>query len=127
MDPTLHPVSWPAVFAASADALDGQRVSLGGWALVAGTGGVIGVWPPATRFPDLDAYAAGIARMAGVVGVEHVGVGSDMLGLVSASVFPSYTRLPGLRQALARQRFQPAETAAILGGNYARVFAAVTG
>lgn len=95
--------------------------------MVAGTGGVIGVWPPATRFPDLDAYAAGIARMAGVVGVEHVGVGSDMLGLVSASVFPSYTRLPDLRQALARQGFQPAETAAILGGNYARVFAAVTG
>ena len=95
--------------------------------LVAGTGGVIGVWPPATRFPDLDAYAAGIARLAAVVGVEHVGVGSDMLGLVSASVFPSYTRLPDLRQALARQGFQPAETAAILGGNYVRVFTAVTG
>ena len=32
--------------------------------LVAGTGGVIGIWPPTTLFPDLDALGVAVARMA---------------------------------------------------------------
>lgn len=39
--------------------------------LVARTGGLIGVWPPTNLFPDLDALADGIARMADAVGAAH--------------------------------------------------------
>jgi membrane dipeptidase len=90
--------------------------------LVAGTGGVIGIWPPESVFPTMDALAAGMARMVDVVGVDHVGLGTDMRGLVGPSVFPDYDRLPDLAQALSRAGFSPADTAKILGGNYARVF-----
>ena len=95
--------------------------------VVAGTGGVIGLWPPASIFPDLDAMAAGMARMADVVGVEHVGLGSDMNGLVGPSTFDSYRDLPRLADALSRRGFGPDDLRRILGGNYVRVFRASLG
>jgi membrane dipeptidase len=90
---------------------------------IAATGGVIGIWPVAGYFPNVVAYGEGMARMADLVGVDHVGVGTDLLGLVGASALPSYTDLPQLAAAL-RSRFSPEETAKLLGGNYRRVFAA---
>jgi len=92
--------------------------------VIAGTGGVIGVWPPSSIYPDLKAYVEGFARMADVAGVEHVGLGSDMMGLTVPSVFDSYRDLPLLAQGLLDQGFSSEETGKVLGGNYARVFAA---
>jgi membrane dipeptidase len=92
--------------------------------LVAQTGGVIGVWPPQGIFPDLTAMANGMARLVDVVGVDHVGLGSDMLGLVGESVFGSYRQLPDLAEAMLAVGFRPADVGKVLGGNYARVFAA---
>lgn len=94
--------------------------------LVAGTGGVIGIWPPASRFPSLAALAEGMRAMADVVGPEHVGLGTDMLGLTGRSIFDSYVELPALREALSGAGFRADEIAGMLGGNYARVFAAAT-
>lgn len=95
--------------------------------LVASTGGVIGVWPPASRFPSLAALARGMRDLVDVVGVEHVGLGSDMLGLTGPSTFTTYADLPGLETALRAIGFAPHEVALIAGGNYARVFLAVIG
>ncbi len=95
--------------------------------LVAGTGGVIGIWPPESRFPTLDALAVGMARMVDVAGIDHVGLGSDMRGLVGGSVFPDYDSLPALADALMNAGFSPADAGKILGGNYARVFRACVG
>ncbi|WP_216856413.1 dipeptidase [Acidisphaera sp. S103] len=92
--------------------------------LVAQTGGVIGVWPPVSVFPTMDALAAGMARMVDAVGVDHVGLGSDMLGLVGPSTFPDYDRLPALAEALLGAGFSAIDTGKILGGNYVRVFEA---
>ncbi|GGF45112.1 hypothetical protein GCM10011611_59450 [Aliidongia dinghuensis] len=92
--------------------------------LVAATGGVIGIWPPTTEFPDLPTLARGMARMADVVGVDHVGLGSDMLGLLSPAAFANYDQLPDLARALLAEGFHPDEAGRILGGNYLRVFRA---
>jgi membrane dipeptidase len=92
--------------------------------IVAGTGGVIGVWPPVSIFPDVTAMAAGMARMVDVVGIDHVGLGSDMRGLVGPSALPDYDRLPELVQALLSTGFHSEEVAGLLGGNYVRVFTA---
>ncbi len=92
--------------------------------LVAGTGGVIGIWPVRSIFPDMDALAAGMARMAAVVGVEHVGLGTDAMGLVGPATFESYAELPGLVRALLAAGFTPEDVRRLLGGNYARVFTA---
>jgi len=94
---------------------------------VAETGGVIGVWPVASIFPTLAWMANGFKRMVDVAGVDHVGLGTDMRGLPNGSVFDSYRDLPLLAQALLTGGFTPDETGKILGGNYARVFAATVG
>lgn len=80
---------------------------------------MIGIWPPANLFPDSAALATGIARMADAVGVEHVGLGTDTMGLTVPSALPGYEQLPQLA-ALLLDRFSPVEAAGILGGNYAR-------
>jgi len=54
-----------------------RRISPEHARVVAGTGEVIGVWPPASRFPTLAALAGAIAARVDVVEVEHVGLGSD--------------------------------------------------
>jgi membrane dipeptidase len=59
--------------------------------------------------------------MAEVVGVDHVALGTDLLGLVGASTLPGYADLPQLAAAL-RGKFAADETEKILGGNYRRVF-----
>jgi len=101
-----------------------RRISAGHARLIASTGGVIGVWPPQAYFPTLTALAAGMARLVDIVGIDHVGLGTDMTGLVGPSVLGDYGQLPGLAEALIGVGFNVTDTAKILGGNYARVFEA---
>ena len=92
--------------------------------VIAKTGGVIGIWPPTSIFPDLQALAQGMARMVEVVGVDHVGLGSDMLGLTTSSALKSYADLPHLADAMLQTGFNAQEVGKILGGNYIRLFLA---
>jgi membrane dipeptidase len=101
-----------------------RRISPDHARLIAGTGGVIGVWPPSSEFADLDAMARGIARLVDVVGVDHVGIGSDTMGLTVPSLFDDYAELPALAAALLNVGFNQQDTGKILGGNYVRVFTA---
>ncbi|WP_431268838.1 dipeptidase [Dankookia sp. P2] len=94
--------------------------------LVAGTGGVVGVWPlVGAEAPTLRNYALSIARMVDAIGIDHVGIGSDMLGLLGTPAFGDYRETPALAEALLAQGFSAVDAAKILGGNYARVLAAV--
>jgi membrane dipeptidase len=92
--------------------------------LIAGTGGVIGIWPVAALFPDMASLAAAMARMVAVAGIDHVGLGTDMMGLVGAATFDSYAQLGGLSAALLAAGFGVDDVGKLMGGNYARVFAA---
>lgn len=89
---------------------------------VASTGGMIGIWPVQT-VANVSSYAEAFARMVRVVGVDHVGIGTDQLGLLGPSSLPSYADLPQLAAAL-RTKFGEADVAKLLGGNYRRVFEA---
>ena len=93
---------------------------------VASTGGVVGVWPAKPVISDRAAFVAGIAEMVDAAGIDHVGIGTDMMGIPSGSVFEDYRELPALVAELRATGFTAPDLAKILGGNYRRVFAAVT-
>lgn len=92
--------------------------------LIADTGGVVGIWTSAGSFLDVKAFARGVVNMADIVGVDHVGIGTDMNGLVHP-MMSSYEDFPDLVGALF-QYFREDEMRKILGGNYLRVFDKVT-
>ena len=93
--------------------------------VVAQTGGVVGVWPVCGGTPAPGVYARNIAYMVDAVGIDHVGIGSDMAGLGSQpNPFERYTDMPALLQALLELGFSTEEVRKLSGGNYARVLAA---
>jgi membrane dipeptidase len=56
-----------------------------------------------------------------VVGIDHVGIGTDMGGIGASTIFTSYARWPSLADALLDHGHRPAEVVKILGGNAQRV------
>jgi len=121
---TTKPLALSHTSMAQAPKPRSRRISPDHARVIAGTGGVIGVWPPSSEFADLDAMARGIARLVDVVGVDHVGIGSDTMGLTVPSVFDDYAELPALAAALLNVGFNQQDVGKILGGNYVRVFTA---
>jgi membrane dipeptidase len=91
---------------------------------VADTGGVIGAMPIILghRGDDIGGYVNHISRLVDVVGIDHVGIGTDMDGIGPSAIFTSYARWPSLTEALLDHGYHPAEVAKILGGNAQRVF-----
>lgn len=92
---------------------------------IAATGGVIGIWP-VNPVPGVAAYARNFFYMIDLVGIDHVGMGTDQLGLTVPSSLPSYTQLPDLAAEL-RKKLTAEELEKVLGGNYRRVFEASLG
>jgi membrane dipeptidase len=95
--------------------------------LIADTGGVIGIWPVLAIFRNMKGYAGGFARIVDAIGIDHVGLGSDMRGLTGPSLLDIYEALPELTAALSAHGFNNEELGKLLGGNYRRVFAQTTG
>jgi membrane dipeptidase len=93
--------------------------------VVAQTGGVVGIWPLVGDNPTPRRYAESMARMVDAAGVDHVGIGSDMRGLLSLSAFETYLVTPDLAQALLEVGFDAEGVKKLIGGNFARVLAAV--
>ncbi len=93
---------------------------------VAKAGGVVGLWPYAAQFSSLDAYAARLLELVEALGSDHVGVGSDMLGLPS-SVIMSYAEFAGLEEILAKRGLKSDDVSKVLGRNYLRVLRGALG
>lgn len=92
---------------------------------VAEAGGLIGVWPAGIVSRTLDDFCDEICRLADLVGVDHVGVGTDM----DANYLPvltSYVQFPEVADLLQRRGMSPDDVDRILGGNFVALFEAVT-
>jgi membrane dipeptidase len=96
---------------------------------VAGTGGVIGLWPYFMRgsgTPTLEALAAHARHIANLVGPEHVCLGTDMNGVPGlAEGYRSEKDVPLIAKHLSAAGFSDAEVDAIMGENFLRVLEAV--
>jgi microsomal dipeptidase-like Zn-dependent dipeptidase len=84
---------------------------------IAATGGMVGIgfWPTATGGEDVASIGRAIVYAVGVVGVEHVGLGSDFDGAVPVPF--DATGLALVTDALLAEGFDEASIGRIMGGN----------
>ena len=92
--------------------------------LIAQTGGVIGMWPSGIGNTDFDNFLDNTARLVDHVGIDHVGLGTDMDGNFKP-VFSSYLQMPDWRKGLVDKGFSGEEAAKIVGGNAHRLMSEV--
>jgi microsomal dipeptidase-like Zn-dependent dipeptidase len=92
---------------------------------IAATGGLVGIgfWPVASGGDDAAAIARSVVAAVGLVGIEHVGLGSDFDGAVPTPF--DATGMPLVTEALLAEGLSEPEIAAVMGGNAIRVLAAV--
>jgi membrane dipeptidase len=86
---------------------------------VAQTGGVIGAWPSGFN-KSFEEFIDNTLRLVDVVGIDHVGMGTDMDGNFKP-VFSSYLQIPQWIDALKAKGLKDAEVRKIVGGNAKRV------
>ena len=89
-------------------------------------GGLVGAWPAGVELASFDDFLDETLRMVDVLGVEHVAIGTDM-DANYRPVIQSYRQFPDLASALMARGVGSGEVANILGGNFLRLFATVTG
>jgi len=91
---------------------------------IARTGGVIGIgyWDAAICSTRPEAAAAAIAHVRDVVGIDHVGLGSDFDGAVTTGFDAS--QVVAVTQALIDRGFSDADIGKVMGGNVLRVLRA---
>ena len=92
---------------------------------VARTGGVIGIgyWDAAVCDNSPAGIVRAIAHVRDIVGIDHVGLGSDFDGAVSTRF--DTTRLDAITQALIDAKFSDVDIAKVMGGNVLRLLAQV--
>ncbi len=88
---------------------------------IARTGGIIGIgyWPTATCGANAQAIARAIKHVAHLVGAEHVALGSDFDGAVTAPF--DTTGLVQITDELLKEGFTEDEMRLIMGGNVLRL------
>jgi membrane dipeptidase len=88
--------------------------------MIASTGGVIGAWPSGFANRTFGDFVDQTMRLADAVGIDHVGLGTDMDGNYQP-VFSNYRQLPDWIAGLRAKGLSEADTAKIAGGNALRV------
>lgn len=91
---------------------------------VARTGGVVGIgyWDAALCSTAPEAIARAIAHVRDLVGIDHVGLGSDFDGAVTTSF--DTAQLVAVTQALVDRGFSEGDIRKVMGGNVLRVIRA---
>jgi membrane dipeptidase len=87
--------------------------------LIAQTDGIIGAWPSGFN-KSFEEYVENTLRLVEVVGVDHVGIGTDMDGNFKP-VLSSYDQYPTFAEALKTKGLSSTEVEKVMGGNAKRV------
>jgi len=89
--------------------------------LIAQTGGVVGIWGIGAPTETLSTFTDRVARAVDAVGIDHVGLGSDVGG-TRHNIWSDYASFPEIVRLLRQNGFGAEDIGRIVGGNYARVF-----
>jgi len=95
--------------------------------MVAGTGGVIGGWIATLYEEKLPGMIRHIFRLIDAVGVDHVGIGTDLPSGAAKTEMPDFRRHPEVAAALRAGGLSAEEVEKVCAGNWLRVLRAVRG
>ncbi len=97
---------------------------------IAQAGGLIGLWPffsGGKGVPDLGTFAGYAAHCAGLVGPEHLAIGSDINGVPgNMAGYENLFDSPKIIRALSERGFSEPEIAGIAGLNFLRFFGSLS-
>jgi membrane dipeptidase len=88
---------------------------------IARKGGVVGIWPSIRRNETLQDYLAAIDYVKDRIGVDHVGIGTDLFGLRRATAVPNHKAFALIPAGLLQRGYGESEVAKIVGANCMRV------
>lgn len=91
--------------------------------LVADTGGVVGMWPSGFS-ESFDVFVDHTFRMIDAIGIDHVGIGTDMDGNYKP-VISNYSEVANWQSALLAKGLSRKELGKIAGGNAKRILESV--
>ncbi|MBS0560159.1 MAG: membrane dipeptidase [Proteobacteria bacterium] len=106
---------------------DGEHprfISLDYAKMVAGTGGVIGAWIATLQHEKFDGLVRHALRLIEAVGIDHVGLGTDLPSNVAAEEMPDFRRHPEFAARLRAAGLSEEEVGKVCAGNWLRVFRA---
>src|ERR1700722_5068431 len=109
---------------------DGEHprfISLDYARMVAETGGVIGAWLSTLTREKVPGMIRHMFRAIDAVGIDHVGIGTDLPAGVARTEMPDFARHPELSEALRDRGMSPEEVEKVCSGNWLRVFRTVRG
>ncbi|GMR24626.1 MAG: hypothetical protein BMS9Abin37_3198 [Acidobacteriota bacterium] len=94
---------------------------------IADKGGVIGIWPNGAGLPHVRDMVRHIDYLENLVGIDHIGIGSDLRGMGSYSEgFGEDANFEAIAEALSTAGYSDEAVAKVMGGNFFRVWEAVT-
>ncbi|MFQ5932893.1 MAG: dipeptidase, partial [Nitrospiraceae bacterium] len=91
--------------------------------LIAKTDGVIGAWAVRGPRSTFSRYIDHIEKLVDAGGIDHVGIGTDMDG---APLVITYEEWPKIPAALLARGYSRNDVAKVMGGNFMRMFKAVS-
>jgi membrane dipeptidase len=107
---------------------DGEHprfISLDYAKMVAGTGGVVGAWLSTLTREKVPGMIRHMFRAIDALGIDHVGIGTDMPAGVAATEMPTFARHPELVAAMRERGMTEEEVEKVCSGNWMRVFRTV--
>ena len=93
--------------------------------MVVESGGVIGAWIAVLWQEKLPGMIRQLFRLIDAVGVDHVGIGTDLPAGVAEKEMPNFARHPEIAAAMRDHGMTEDEVAKVCAGNWLRVFRAV--
>lgn len=90
---------------------------------IAAKGGVMGIWPNGSAVPLMRHLIRHIDHIKALVGIDHVGIGSDLRGVRNYTFgFGHNANFRAIAKALFNRGYTTEEVGKIMGGNFFRVW-----
>ena len=93
--------------------------------MVVDSGGIIGAWLSTLVREKVPGLIRHLFRAIDAVGIDHVGIGTDLPAGVARTEMPDFSRHPEIAAALRERGLTADEVAKVCAGNWLRVFKAV--